>query len=1095
VYDNLLVTQSSLNVWNRTLIRSGTTDVIQNSFDGINWNDIYTGPNTSANAPLKTFTKPAFNGVYWLVGCPKGSIATNKSVLYSPNGINYYALENNQFTYGAINCTWNGQYWLAGDFSNAATGASIRRSLDGINWTSVGGFDKVVTNFAWNGILWVATGSNSANSNMIYSYDGFTWANCTGDLPTNPTCVQYNGSYWLAGGSNATAATNYLSISSDGINWTNTAPLANPGTKMMSVYDIKWNGLMWVTVGSFNGSNNSIAYSSNGSNFQYASGYDFSNIGYNVEWNGQLWVANGLPATPSFILMGGGYGTSAPESTAGVGQGQQGVYYNQNFGYTGGVKPFLAYSLNNGNSWINCTFTRTNTNNVDGPIQAINFNSYTNTFIASSCNTIYYSTDGITWDLSKGNGGNVNSIDVFTQPASLNMIAFNSKYTFLTQLNVRCYASYSSCNYYAYSDHPVGGDGPGTFICWTGTYWIMTSYGSGTLFNTNAVGPLGGPNGLIPGMPSLIVNIDYIWNNSTTGPANVVCGCMANNLIVFGLNASAGSSNIKIYTINNSALPSTWTNTLACAGTNTPQNPPWSIQYNGNYWLAGCSNGIYKSSDSTATGTWTLVDSTADKFRSITWTGTVWIAVGVNNIRISANGTSWNNISAMPSPPTGTFYQRAVYASPPTFYSEAYSYDGINWIRGPPKSLIQEAGCQLGFSSNVLPAIETTTLKVYTNNNGYIPIYQTSTNSWLITQSSIIMNNSLVINKNDFTDKRVGINTMYPKCTLDVNGDIQVNQSTFTSTLVVGYISSFSTLQNPNYPAKFGTMLFGSTYMTSLNVNTLPTAGPRYGPLDIYAGCNNPIIFRNSVAISSIFASTMVRKAGGQVSLSPAVGGLNGTAQGIYWYWNNGPSVSSSVYFVAAGTSMFTGQHAVVIDGVNRENVSSFAGLIVKSADRGYLSYDLNGNAITGQSAIGSTESLPYSVLTSNDNEAGVFGVISDFWNVNATINFSTLTNAYDNGGYTDFLYNRILVNGLGDGAIWVTNANGNISIGDYICSSLIPGHGRKQDDNGMYSYTVAKASMACDFDLQTDEYRCEEITWNQSTFIRAFVGCTYHCS
>jgi hypothetical protein len=184
------------------------------------------------------------------------------------------------------------------------------------------------------------------------------------------------------------------------------------------------------------------------------------------------------------------------------------------------------------------------------------------------------------------------------------------------------------------------------------------------------------------------------------------------------------------------------------------------------------------------------------------------------------------------------------------------------------------------------------------------------------------------------------------------------------------------------------------------------------------------------------------------------------------------------------------------VSSVTQDNVSSFVGLITSSDDQGYVSINVNGEIITGSNAIYSTESLPRVSLTTSDMQKGVFGVISDKQNLPAAVNFSTLNSAYDiQSGFRNALYGRLLVNGVGDGAIWTTNVNGNVSIGDYLCSSCVPGHARVQDDpSGMYNYTVAKATMNCDFDLNSSNYRCEPIDYNGSTFVRAFIGVTYHC-
>jgi len=67
----------------------------------------------------------------------------------------------------------------------------------------------------------------------------------------------------------------------------------------------------------------------------------------------------------------------------------------------------------------------------------------------------------------------------------------------------------------------------------------------------------------------------------------------------------------------------------------------------------------------------------------------------------------------------------------------------------------------------------------------------------------------------------------------------------------------------------------------------------------------------------------------------------------------------------------------------------------------------------------------------------------------------------------------------LGDGHIFVCNEGGNIEIGDFICSSDTQGHGMKQDDDLMHSYTVAKAA--------------ENVDWSSESGTTKLIACTYH--
>ncbi len=69
---------------------------------------------------------------------------------------------------------------------------------------------------------------------------------------------------------------------------------------------------------------------------------------------------------------------------------------------------------------------------------------------------------------------------------------------------------------------------------------------------------------------------------------------------------------------------------------------------------------------------------------------------------------------------------------------------------------------------------------------------------------------------------------------------------------------------------------------------------------------------------------------------------------------------------------------------------------------------------------------------------------------------------------------------------ILISDLNGNINNGDYITSSTRIGHGQKQNDDILHSYTVAKAT--------------ESIDWSQETVdpVKGFkwklIACTYHC-
>jgi hypothetical protein len=85
----------------------------------------------------------------------------------------------------------------------------------------------------------------------------------------------------------------------------------------------------------------------------------------------------------------------------------------------------------------------------------------------------------------------------------------------------------------------------------------------------------------------------------------------------------------------------------------------------------------------------------------------------------------------------------------------------------------------------------------------------------------------------------------------------------------------------------------------------------------------------------------------------------------------------------------------------------------------------------------------------------------------------------------------RLIVNSIGEGCIWVCNSNGNIENGDYITSSDYLGYGEKQDDDLLHNYTVAKATIDCDFELESPLYQCQEL---EGGLRISFIAATYHC-
>ena len=85
----------------------------------------------------------------------------------------------------------------------------------------------------------------------------------------------------------------------------------------------------------------------------------------------------------------------------------------------------------------------------------------------------------------------------------------------------------------------------------------------------------------------------------------------------------------------------------------------------------------------------------------------------------------------------------------------------------------------------------------------------------------------------------------------------------------------------------------------------------------------------------------------------------------------------------------------------------------------------------------------------------------------------------------------RLIVNSVGEGGICVANTNGNIENGDYLQTSDLLGYSEKQDDDLLHNYTIGKATIDCNFELDSPYYQCREI---ENGVRVAFIACSYHC-
>ena len=217
-------------------------------------------------------------------------------------------------------------------------------------------------------------------------------------------------------------------------------------------------------------------------------------------------------------------------------------------------------------------------------------------------------------------------------------------------------------------------------------------------------------------------------------------------------------------------------------------------------------------------------------------------------------------------------------------------------------------------------------------------------------------------------------------------------------------------------------------------------------------------------------------------------------------YWDIYPNSTGHLYFNFYGGSYggyiannspvnqitFTGQHRNLPSSGSISDYDSSIGLIV-IADGTYANF---ANSVLGKPNI--NESLPKVALSDTSNDKRVFGVISDSEDSGNTREFyqGSFVSTYEKEDSDT----RLIINSLGEGAVWVSNYSGSLQNGDYITSSPISGLGMKQDDDLLHNYTVAKITQDCNFRINSTKYDCVEFEYSGSTYRKAFVGCTYHC-
>lgn len=204
---------------------------------------------------------------------------------------------------------------------------------------------------------------------------------------------------------------------------------------------------------------------------------------------------------------------------------------------------------------------------------------------------------------------------------------------------------------------------------------------------------------------------------------------------------------------------------------------------------------------------------------------------------------------------------------------------------------------------------------------------------------------------------------------------------------------------------------------------------------------------------------------------------------------NNGSKITFHDHF-EEGIFNFTGQHrcSTSFDFVTDDFMENCIGKIVVSTGK-YMD-------IYNETTIRMNEAIPIVSLCIEEEDQCVFGVVSGFEKLNSDsreFKLGHLSFILDKNT-RDKVSNKIMVNSVGEGGIWVCDVNGAFKNGDYITTSSVDGYGMCQNSGQQFNYTVGKITCDCVFDIDSELIKCEIFEYKGISYKKAFVGCIYCC-
>jgi hypothetical protein len=290
--------------WNGKLFVLTVRNEIQNntdylySYDGLNWTPKVDLSNSAILNQKNPYNVRWTGTTYAMVG--NVTTSSGNTIVTSKDGTSFTSLSSNNPNRPLYDLESNLEFphtilfpkntiLALGGVSNDTVKIYYSND-DGVNWTastnSSSIFDVTANEAYWNGKMWVAVGS-SVNT-IATSKDGNTWIGRGNYLFERAGYTVYWSNeqvLWVAGGD----GTNSFAYSSDGVYWMGTGKIG-----LNIVYDLKWNGNIWVAAGTALTGNKTLAYSLDGKTWNTPTQMNLFDIqASKIVWNGDMWIAIG----------------------------------------------------------------------------------------------------------------------------------------------------------------------------------------------------------------------------------------------------------------------------------------------------------------------------------------------------------------------------------------------------------------------------------------------------------------------------------------------------------------------------------------------------------------------------------------------------------------------------------------------------------------------------------------------------------------------------------------------------------------------------------------------------------------------------------